>query len=72
MTITKFTTKSLVFDEDLNYSLKLGIPVEVFSMEEHKTIAFGRIKEISDDYVLIRNQQFCRSKNAFFGCSNQT
>jgi hypothetical protein len=72
MTITKFTTMSLVLDQDLNYNQKLGLPVEVFCMEKHCTIAFGRIQEISADHVQIANKCFCRTKNAFFGCPYPT
>lgn len=68
MTITKFTTKSLVLNKDLEYNQQIGLPVEVFCMVRHQTIAFGRIQNISEGFVQINEQMHCREKNAFFGC----
>ncbi|WP_349407595.1 hypothetical protein [Pseudalkalibacillus sp. SCS-8] len=68
MTISKFTNKSLVLDQDLEYSQKIGLPVEVYCMKEYETVAFGRIQLITKDHVQINDQLFCRNDNAFFGC----
>ncbi|WP_257347756.1 hypothetical protein [Pseudalkalibacillus decolorationis] len=68
MTISKFTNKSLVLNQDLEYTQKIGLPVEVFCMKGYDTVAFGRIQTITDDHVRVNNQLYCRQNHAFFGC----
>lgn len=70
MHLAKMTTKSLVLDIDLDYSQRLGIPVEVFSLQVQDTIEFGKIQLYSDQFVCINNKLFNRSKYLFFGCQN--
>ncbi|MCF6137607.1 hypothetical protein [Pseudalkalibacillus berkeleyi] len=68
MTISKFTNKSLVLDQDLEYSQKIGLPVEVYCMKQYETVAFGQIQLFTHQYVQINDRLFCRDGNAFFGC----
>lgn len=70
MLLTKVTSKSLVLDLDLNYSQRIGIPVEVFSLNLQEPVEFGRIQLFSDRFVCINNKFYHRQKNLFFGCQN--
>ncbi|HET7629230.1 MAG TPA: hypothetical protein VFK44_12730 [Bacillales bacterium] len=68
MKIAKITSKSLVLNEDLSYNQRLGLPVEVFSTRENKTVAFGKIRLYSDQFICVNDQFFNRSGHMIFGC----
>jgi hypothetical protein len=68
MKMTKLKTKSLTLHSDLAYNQRLGLPVEVFSMKSFQTIAFGKIRLISDKFVCINSQFYSRETHLFFGC----
>lgn len=71
MTLTKLKNKSLVTDVDLSYSMRLGLPIEVYCPDKHETIAFGRIDQFCDMTVVIQGQQHNRETCLFFGCPCQ-
>lgn len=68
MKMAKITTKSLVLNQDLAYNQRLGIPVEVFSTKQNKTVAFGKIRLYSDRFICVNDQFFSRNGHMFFGC----
>lgn len=70
MHLAKITSKSLVLDMDLDYSQRLGIPVEVFSLKQQESIEFGKIKLYSDRFVCINDHVYHRDHYLFFGCPN--
>jgi hypothetical protein len=71
MTLTKLKNKSLVTDLELSYSLRLGLPIEVYCPDKHETVAFGRIDQFCDSTVVIQGQHFNRESSLFFGCPCQ-
>lgn len=71
MTLTKLKNKSLVTDLDLSFSMRLGLPVEVYCPESHETIAFGRIDHFCEMTVSIQGQRHDRDSVLFFGCPCQ-
>ncbi|HEX7065867.1 MAG TPA: hypothetical protein VF199_12430, partial [Bacillales bacterium] len=58
----------LVLNQDLSYNQRLGLPVEVFSTEHNKTVAFGKIRLYSDQYVCVNDKFFSRHGHMIFGC----
>lgn len=68
MKITKLKSKSLTTWNDLAYNQQLGLPVEVFSTKSCQTIAFGKIRLFSDNFVIINDCCFSRDSHLFFGC----
>ncbi|HEU5138950.1 MAG TPA: hypothetical protein VFT51_03180 [Bacillales bacterium] len=68
MKMTKIKSKSLVLNQDLSYNQRLGLPVEVFSTEHNKTVAFGKIRLYSDQYVCVNDKFFSRNGHMIFGC----
>ncbi|GGB51761.1 hypothetical protein [Fictibacillus barbaricus] len=71
MTLTKLKNKSLVTDLDLSYSLRLGLPIEVYCTERHETLAFGRIDHFCEMTVVIQGKKHDRDSCLFFGCPCQ-
>jgi hypothetical protein len=68
MKITKIKTKSLVLNQDLAYNQRLGLPVEVFSTKQNKTVAFGKIRLYSDQFICVNDRFFSREGHMLFGC----
>ncbi|MCQ6266061.1 hypothetical protein M1K46_10340 [Fictibacillus sp. WQ 8-8] len=68
MTLLKIKTKSLVLNKDLRYNEKLGLPVEVYCPNSHRTIAFGRIETMDDHFVVINSEKHSIADHFFFGC----
>lgn len=68
MKITKIKTKSLLFNDDLSYNQRLGLPVEVFSTKTNETVAFGKIRLYSDQYICVNDRFFSRDGHMLFGC----
>lgn len=68
MTLMKIKTKSLVLNKDLEYNIKLGLPVEVYCPNAHKTVAFGRIEMMNERFVVINSEKHAIEDHFFFGC----
>ncbi|WP_042359156.1 hypothetical protein [Geomicrobium sp. JCM 19055] len=49
----------LIFDEDLHFNQRIGMPVQVFCLTQQRVVAFGKIQNISNKCVTV-------SKTAFF------
>ncbi|RBW70317.1 hypothetical protein [Bacillus taeanensis] len=68
MTITKLKNKLLLFNSDLSFNKRLGLPIEVFCPQKQEPIAFGRIERYNEDAVFINGKKYDREKFIFFGC----
>ncbi|TMW73631.1 hypothetical protein [Alteribacter natronophilus] len=67
MTLHKWKNRSLVTDAEFIHNINLGYPVEVFCLTTCRTIAYGKIQDLSDETVLIHGRRFKRNGCAFFG-----
>lgn len=68
MEIAKIKSKSLNRNADLSYNQRIGLPVELFSLKQNKTVAFGKIRLYSDQYVCVNDRFFSRTEHVIFGC----
>lgn len=68
MEIAKIKSKALNENEDLAYNQRIGLPVELFSLKQNKTVAFGKIRLYSDQFVCVNDRFFSRIDHVIFGC----
>ncbi|HET7657903.1 MAG TPA: hypothetical protein VFK37_06390 [Bacillales bacterium] len=68
MEIAKIKSKTLNRNEDLAYNQRIGLPVEVFSIKQNKTVAFGKIRLYSDQFICVHDRFFSRCDHVIFGC----
>lgn len=72
MKITKIKSKALITHKDIIYNQRIGLPVEVFSIQSQETLAFGKIQLCSDQFICVSDQFFSREHHMFFGCPYQS
>jgi hypothetical protein len=67
MTLTKLRDKTVITDDDLGYNQRIGMPIEVFCLENNQTIAFGKIQSFSNCQVCINGNYYSRDEYVLFG-----
>ncbi|WP_062046739.1 hypothetical protein [Bacillus sp. JCM 19034] len=67
MKLIKVKNYSIVTTNELSYNYRLGLPIEVFCLHTKRTIAFGRIQILNDDFIQIHGHQYNRNSYLFFG-----
>ncbi|MBM7633564.1 MULTISPECIES: hypothetical protein [Geomicrobium] len=62
----------LIFDEDLHFNQRIGMPVQVFCLTQQRVVAFGKIQNISNKCVTVSKTAFLKSHYAVIGHSKAT
>ncbi|EZH67643.1 hypothetical protein DH09_06855 [Bacillaceae bacterium JMAK1] len=62
----------LIFDEDLHFNQRIGMPVQVFCLTQQRVVAFGKIQNISNKCVTISKTAFLKSHHIIIGYSAST
>lgn len=65
--LSKMQRRLLVFEEELRFNQRIGVPVEIFCTFREETVAFGQIRALSKYHVTISRTAYLRKNYTVFG-----
>ncbi|MFB4160686.1 hypothetical protein ACE1TF_12445 [Geomicrobium sp. JSM 1781026] len=57
----------LIFNEDLQFNQRVGMPVKIYCRTRQKTLAFGRIQAITPHFINVSRTWFMRRDYLIIG-----